>query len=156
MENKPEGGASNARNNFSPASISPASQLSILPKRKRKHCPDNNNHQTYDEFLGALEVWQIRSVYETQHAEQNSKLAAPLSASVPIVRRHEPNHYACTAARTQGDCHGLLPRGGAGHFNRGSKDDMPLDSLYRLYQFITIDDTIELRNEIDYFFNIED
>lgn len=47
-------------------------------------------------------------------------------------------------------------RRGAGHLNRGSEDDMPLDSLYRLYQFITIDDTIELRNEIEYFFNRED
>ncbi|PMD41189.1 hypothetical protein L207DRAFT_389354, partial [Hyaloscypha variabilis F] len=31
--------------------------------------------------------------------------------------------------------------------------DTPLSSLYRLYHFIITDDTIELRNELEFFFN---
>jgi hypothetical protein len=43
--------------------------------------------------------------------------------------------------------------GGGGYLKRVSPTDTPLSSLYRLYHFIVIDDTIELRNELEYFFN---
>lgn len=43
--------------------------------------------------------------------------------------------------------------GGGGYLKRHSPTDTPLSSLYRLYHFIVIDDTIELRNELEYFFN---
>lgn len=43
--------------------------------------------------------------------------------------------------------------GGGGYLKRNSPTDMPLSSLYRLYHFIVTDDTIELRNELEYFFN---
>lgn len=44
-------------------------------------------------------------------------------------------------------------RGGKGYLRRGAADDTPLSSLYRLYHFIVTDDTIELRNELEFFFN---
>lgn len=43
--------------------------------------------------------------------------------------------------------------GGGRYLKRVSPTDTPLSSLYRLYHFIVIDDTIELRNELEYFFN---
>jgi hypothetical protein len=43
--------------------------------------------------------------------------------------------------------------GGAGYLKRNSPTDTPLASLYRLYHFIVTDDTIELRNELEFFFN---
>jgi hypothetical protein len=43
--------------------------------------------------------------------------------------------------------------GGGGYLKRNSPTDTPLSSLYRLYHFIVTDDTIELRNELEYFFN---
>jgi hypothetical protein len=47
-------------------------------------------------------------------------------------------------------------QGGAGYNKRGSKGDDSLSSLYRLYHFVIIDDTIELRNELEFFFNKAD
>lgn len=44
-------------------------------------------------------------------------------------------------------------RGGAGYGKRNSPIDTPLSSLYSLYHFIVTDDTIELRNELEFFFN---
>jgi hypothetical protein len=44
-------------------------------------------------------------------------------------------------------------RGGACYLERDSPTDTPLSSLYRLYHFIVTDDTIELRNELEFFFN---
>jgi hypothetical protein len=44
-------------------------------------------------------------------------------------------------------------RGGAGYLKRNSLTDTPLSSLYRLYHFIVTDDTTELRNELEFFFN---
>ncbi|MCJ1253566.1 hypothetical protein MMC24_001378 [Lignoscripta atroalba] len=38
-------------------------------------------------------------------------------------------------------------------WERGSKGDRPIDSLYRLYENIVQDWTMELRNEIEYFWN---
>jgi len=47
-------------------------------------------------------------------------------------------------------------RGGAGYLKRGAAKDSPISSLYRLYHFVVIDDNIELRNELEYFFNKAD
>jgi hypothetical protein len=44
-------------------------------------------------------------------------------------------------------------RGGAGYPKRDSPTDIPILSLYRLYHFIVTDNTIELRNELEFFFN---
>ena len=46
--------------------------------------------------------------------------------------------------------------GGAGHLRRGAVKDTPLSSLYRLYHFIVTDDTLELRDELEFFFNKAD
>jgi hypothetical protein len=43
--------------------------------------------------------------------------------------------------------------GGAGYLKQGTPDDNPLSSLYRLYHFIVTDDTIDLREELEFFFN---
>jgi len=47
-------------------------------------------------------------------------------------------------------------RGGAGYLKRGAAKDSPISSLYRLYHFVVIDDNIELRNELEFFFNKAD
>ena len=43
--------------------------------------------------------------------------------------------------------------GGGGYLQRDAPKDNLLSSLYRLYFFITTDDTIGLRNELEFFFN---
>jgi len=43
--------------------------------------------------------------------------------------------------------------GGAGYLKRGAPEDTLLSSLYRLYHFLVTDDTTDLREELEFFFN---